>query len=102
MLRIPCPCCGVEGDETEFAYGGQAHVPRPDGATASDEAWSDYLHLRENPEGPHLECWRHAFGCGKWFHLARDTATQVIHGAYPAHLPAPPEEILRRMRGEAP
>jgi sarcosine oxidase, subunit delta len=29
MLRIPCPWCGVR-DETEFHYGGQAHIARPE------------------------------------------------------------------------
>ncbi len=34
MLLIPCPNCGPR-DETEFHYGGQAHVrlPRKPGGT---------------------------------------------------------------------
>ncbi len=97
MLRIPCPCCGVEADETEFAYGGEAHIRRPDGASASDAEWSDYLAGRTNPAGPHTERWMHAYGCGKWFHLVRNTVTQEIYGAYPADSPGPPAEILERI-----
>ena len=101
MLRIPCPCCGIEGDESEFSYGGEAHIARPDGETASDMEWAEYLSVRNNPMGPHLERWRHAIGCGKWFHLARNTVTQEVYGAYAADAAGPPEGILRRMRGEA-
>ncbi len=100
MLKIPCPCCGVEGDESEFAYGGEAHIARPDGETASDAEWAEYLSVRTNPMGPHLERWRHVFGCGKWFHLARDTVTQEVFGAYAADDLAPPEEVRRRLQGE--
>jgi len=94
MLRIPCPHCRLSADETEFAYGGEAHVVRPDGDSASDEDWAAYLGTRTNPAGPHAERWRHAFGCGKWFHLLRNTVTQEIYGAYPADAVAPPPELL--------
>ncbi len=29
MLLIPCPWCGPR-DETEFTYGGEAHIVAPD------------------------------------------------------------------------
>ena len=49
MLLIPCPWCGPR-DETEFKYGGQAHLPYPDDPAAlSDEAWADFLFMRDNP-----------------------------------------------------
>ena len=52
MLLIPCPWCGPR-DETEFKYGGQAHLPYPDDPAAlSDEAWADFLFMRDNPRGP--------------------------------------------------
>ena len=101
MLRIPCPCCDIEGDETEFAYGGEAHIARPDGEFATDREWAEYLSGRTNPMGPHLERWRHAFGCGKWFNLARDTVTHEVFGAYAADDPAPPEAIRHRMALES-
>lgn len=47
MLRIPCPYCGPR-DETEFAFGGEAHLDRPPLAS-TDEEWTAYLFLRTNP-----------------------------------------------------
>ncbi len=96
MLLIPCPACGLAAPETEFQGGGQAHVRRaaPD---ASDEALAAALFERANPRGLHLERWRHAFGCGKWFTLARDTVTMEIHGAYAATEAAPPADLAARI-----
>lgn len=87
MLRIPCPHCGVR-DEPEFVFGGPAHVARPDPAV-SDEAWTAYLFLRENPVGLHYERWLHAFGCGQWFNAARDTRTHEIVKTYLMGEPRP-------------
>jgi sarcosine oxidase subunit delta len=80
MLRIPCPHCGVR-DEPEFIFGGQAHLARPV-PDCSDEQWSDYLYIRENPKGLHLERWCHFYGCGRWFNVARDTVTHQISTVY--------------------
>ena len=77
MLLLNCPACGVTAEETEFAA---------------------YLFERKNPRGPHFERWRHAFGCGKWFHVARDTATLEVFGSYSAQATEPPEEILAVVR----
>ena len=84
MLRIPCPHCGVR-DEPEFVFGGPAHVVRPDplDATVSDATWTQYLFARDNPRGLHHERWCHAFGCGRWFNVARDTVTHEIRAVYP-------------------
>ena len=42
MLSLPCPYCG-DRDETEFHYGGQAHVPYPDDPAAlGDAEWGAY------------------------------------------------------------
>lgn len=89
MLRIPCPWCGTR-DETEFVYGGEAHVERP-ALAASDEEWTAYLYLRVNPLGPLAERWRHARGCGQWFNLRRHTRTHEILAVDPMGS-APPEE----------
>ena len=54
MLLIRCHVCGAEGDETDFHYGGEAHIRRPashDPGNVSDEAQRDYLFLRRNPKG---------------------------------------------------
>ena len=78
MLLIPCPWCG-ERDEIEFSYGGQAGVPYPDDPAAlSDEAWAEWLFVRDNPKGPFAERWVHAQGCRRWFEVVRDTATHEI------------------------
>ncbi len=102
MLLITCPCCGVSGEETEFAPGGEAHLKRF-GPGSEEGEFAGYLFYRKNPKGPHFERWRHAYGCGKWFHVARDTVTLEIFGAYKATETAPPQEILDRIaaRGKA-
>lgn len=76
MLRIPCPWCG-ERDETEFHFGGQSLIARPE-ETVDDRAWGDYLFFRDNPKGRHWERWQHSFGCGQWFNVLRDTLTHEI------------------------
>ena len=80
MLRIPCPWCGIR-DETEFRFGGEAHVERP-GLEVSDAEWADYLFNRENPKGLHYERWCHVYGCSQWFNVVRDTVTHEIHAVY--------------------
>ncbi len=98
MLLLTCPHCGVTAEETEFAPGGQAHLRRA-GPGASDEEFEAYMFLRDNPAGPHLERWRHAYGCGKWFLAARCTVTLRVLGTYPAQTAAPPDDIRRAIAG---
>jgi sarcosine oxidase, subunit delta len=75
MLRISCPYCGPR-EETEFSYGGEAGIARPvEPDLLTDEQWGDYLFMRKNPKGAHLELWLHAYGCRRWFRVARDTVT---------------------------
>jgi len=82
MLKIKCPWCGVR-DESEFSYGGEAHIVRPqDPDTLSDEQWGDYLFFRKNPKGLHKEQWLHAYGCRRWFNVVRDTVSYKIDGTY--------------------
>ncbi|OIK02083.1 sarcosine oxidase subunit delta family protein [Streptomyces monashensis] len=84
MLLISCPWCGPR-DESEFHYGGQAHVPYPEDPTAlSDEEWARYLFFRANPKGPFAERWTHAAGCRTWFNAVRDTSTNEILAVYRA------------------
>ncbi|WP_458247894.1 sarcosine oxidase subunit alpha family protein [Streptomyces sp. MAI_2237] len=82
MLLISCPWCGPR-DESEFHYGGQAHVPYPqDPSALTDEEWARYLFFRANPKGPFAERWSHATGCRRWFNAVRDTATNEILAVY--------------------
>ena len=92
MLILECPYCGVKGEETEFHAGGEAHLKRF-GPGSTDEDFETYLFMRENPKGVHLERWRHANGCGKWFHAARCTMTLEVFGTYSAQTLEPPKEI---------
>ena len=82
MLLIECPWCG-ERDESEFTYGGEAHIVRPENPdSATDEEWADYLFFRKNPKGDHLEQWCHSSGCRRWFNVRRDTLTYKIEHVY--------------------
>ncbi|MCP3666745.1 MAG: sarcosine oxidase subunit delta [Gammaproteobacteria bacterium] len=89
MLQIPCPWCGVR-DESEFSYGGEAHIIRPQNTEAlSDAEWADYLFMRENPRGAHLEQWHHTYGCRRWFNVERDTVSYKIKTSYKIGEPPP-------------
>ena len=101
MLLLTCPHCGVAAEETEFAAGGEAHLKRQ-GPGSDDADFAAYLFDRRNPRGVHFERWRHAYGCGKWFHVARDTATLEVFGAYPAQTSAPPEPLVAAIRARRP
>ncbi|KDM67790.1 MULTISPECIES: sarcosine oxidase subunit delta [Acidiphilium] len=82
MLLIPCPYCGNR-PEIEFAYGGEAHVVRAaDPRKEDDAAWTEFLYFRKNPRGDHAERWRHAFGCGRFFNVKRNTYTDQIEASY--------------------
>lgn len=93
MLMIPCPWCGLR-DESEFQYGGEAHIARPkDPDALSDEQWADYLFNRTNTRGLHREMWNHAAGCRRWFNVERDTVTYKITQSYKiGEMPASAEQ----------
>ncbi|MDJ0949099.1 MAG: sarcosine oxidase subunit delta [Alphaproteobacteria bacterium] len=92
MFLIQCPWCGPR-DETEFGYGGEAHIARPAGPeTLSDADWADYVFMRKNPKGVHLERWVHRHGCRRWFNMARDTYTHQVLGVYQMGEPPPGPE----------
>ena len=70
MFLITCPFCG-EREETEFSYGHEAHIARPENPeNLSDAEWADYLFMRKNTKGVHLERWVHTAGCRRWFNAA--------------------------------
>lgn len=101
MLTLTCPNCGAICDETELAPGGEAHLKR-EGPGASEDAFAGYLYFRKNPKGVHFERWRHAYGCGKWFHAARCTRTLEVFGTYTAQTSAPTDEIVAAIRARRP
>ncbi len=101
MLRLTCPYCGVTGEETEFHAGGEANLKRF-GPGSDDTDFTDYLFSRKNPRGVHFERWRHQYGCGKWFHAARDTGTLEVFGTYTAQVSEPPAEIVAKIKAKRP
>ena len=101
MLLIPCPWCG-ERDETEFHYGGEAHVSRADPAAVDDAAWADYLYMRNNPKGVFAERWAHQAGCRRWFNLLRDTASHRIIAVYKIGERPPPGSLPAGSHGGDP
>ncbi|MDO6964440.1 sarcosine oxidase subunit delta [Rhizobium alvei] len=74
---ITCPHCGKRPTE-EFSIRGDASIRRPD-ANASEKVWFDYVFIRDNPMGRHLEYWQHASGCRRWLIVERDTVTHAVH-----------------------
>ena len=101
MLTLQCPYCGVQADETELSAGGEAHLKRF-GPGSDDEAFENYLFMRENPKGVHFERWRHSYGCGKWFLAARCTMTLEVFGTYKAQTSEPPQEIKDKISAKRP
>ena len=86
MLRIACPYCGLR-DHSEFSYGGDATVVRPDPSCDDMEIWYDFVFLRNNPRGRHVEYWQHVQGCRQWLRVERDTLTHEIFSVEPARAP---------------
>lgn len=74
-MRLNCPLCGPR-DLREFSYRGAATLlARPE---AGAEAFHDYLHIRENPAGPHAELWHHEQACRAWLRVVRDTRSHAV------------------------
>ena len=101
MLILTCPYCGIACDETELSPGGEAHLKRF-GPGSDDEAFEGYLFMRENPRGVHFGRWRHSYGCGKWFHAARDTVTMEVFATYPAQVGEPTEDVRATLAEKRP
>lgn len=66
-------------DSQEFVYlGDAALMHRPDGMVAGEDAFHDYLYLRDNPAGLHRELWYHEQGDRSWLVVTRHTVTHEI------------------------
>ena len=78
-MIIPHPILGPR-DAQEFTYLGDAALTdRPDGmADGAEDAFQDYLYLRDNPAGLHRELWFHEQGDRSWLVVTRDTRTHEI------------------------
>ncbi len=95
MLLIRCPYCEMERPEIEFCYAGEAHIARPANPGALDDAaWAEYLYLRTNPKGLHVERWRHIHGCARFFNAVRHTVSDKILATYRAGEPKPDLAVL--------
>ncbi|MCA9929287.1 MAG: sarcosine oxidase subunit delta [Anaerolineales bacterium] len=67
---------------SEFRFGGE-YNPRPKGMMdVSNEAWTDYVFLRENKVGVQKEWWYHRAGCGLWFLAERHTKSNGVIKTY--------------------
>jgi sarcosine oxidase subunit delta len=66
----------------------------PDPATASDQAWADYVFNRSGVPGVKKEWWCHT-PSGVWFIAERDTSTDTILRTYlfAPQAPARPESL---------
>lgn len=89
MMLLHCPYCGPR-DETEYHYGGQAHLPYPENpAELTDAEWAEYVFYRDNPKGPFAERWVHSVGCRRWFNVVRDTVSNQVLAVYKLDEPRP-------------
>ncbi len=83
-MRIACPFCGKR-ELGEFTYLGDASPRRPS-AYAADEvelpgaqdAFYDYVYMRDNVAGDMNERWYHGGGCRSWLIVTRNTTTHEI------------------------
>lgn len=80
-MRINCPFCG-ERESGEFTYLGDAAPQRPDydaaaaeTAAPAEDAFFDYVYLRDNVAGEMREYWYHGGGCRAWLIATRNTVT---------------------------
>ena len=84
-MRIACPFCGKR-ELGEFTYLGDAAPKRPSGlccrralsCLAAQDAFYDYVYLRDNVAGEMNERWYHGGGCRSWLTVTRNTTTHEI------------------------
>ncbi len=67
-------------DAAEFTILGDAGLlKRPDWqADDADDAFYEYLYLRDNPAGLHRELWFHEQGDRSWLVVTRNTVTHEV------------------------
>jgi len=75
-FMITCPVCGRRNIK-EFRFGGENRGPKPFDNEATPDEWYDYTYLRTNRAEAQQEFWFHKDGCGTWFTIWRDLATDL-------------------------
>ena len=94
MFIINCPWCGAR-DQSEFSYGGEAHISRPrNPEELTDAEWAEFVFMRTNTKGVFAERWMHAAGCRRFFNMLRNTATDEILAVYKMGTSAPQVETV--------
>lgn len=76
-MIIKCPNCGSR-EINEYTYIGDATLTRPDHDDTDMENWINYVFMRNNPRGIHVEHWQHTSGCRAFLKITRDTVTHEI------------------------
>ncbi len=79
-MRLPCPLCGLRDRREFYYYGSDDYLNRP-AEGASEEAWDNHLHLRDNPAGITNDLWYHETGCSQWLRVTRSTVTHEVFAA---------------------
>ena len=78
-FMLACPNCGKR-QVGEFTFRGELkRRPAPGSPLA---AWIDYVFLKENRKGKHVEWWYHKNGCRRWFLVERDTMNNTDHRSF--------------------
>ena len=76
-MIINCPHCGPR-EASEYTYVGDATTIRPHHDNTDMESWVDYVFMRNNPRGIHVEHWQHTSVCRAFLKVTRDTVTHEI------------------------
>lgn len=76
-MRITCPLCGTRDRREFYYYGASDYLNRPVEGSG-EQAWDNYLHLRDNPAGVTKDLWYHEMGCSGWIEVTRNTVTHDI------------------------
>ena len=84
MIRINCPFCGLR-DHQEFTYLEDGSVKIPPLNNTSEKKWYEFIFLRDNPRGKHIEKWHHVHGCRMILIVTRDTTNHKITKVEPAN-----------------
>lgn len=77
-MRIACPYCGPR-ELGEFTYLCDAAPRRPSASDpGAEDAFFEYVFLRDNTAGDMREWWYHGGGCRSWLEVVRNTLTHEI------------------------